>query len=1056
MLSKTHRSSSGRRLLVQRELHVTTQTRRGSSASSKARRQASTSTHPGAHVHKDQNTPFALRPHLGKHPFSGSPASEKTVNLASNIRNELRDWQAKYGQEKQEELSAWFGRMDSDDATNITARPGETERIYDPDKSDSTASHGIDFAPDSADLETLDPLHRLLGCGDLVEIRLADASKDPLIAVFVRRLGFSTFAQFFTSNGKWIHSPETTVTFAIRNYIPAELVEKMIPHLPLSDEEIKTDSGEIYDLSVPREVSGPVVSRLLNFKKQVQDLYRRNAARLDQAHELIADSSDLKFYTLGEIAQKLLMKRFEADLNPVDLITVRLALVRSGFAFGWDRRHHRLTTTVYVRSKSQVAMVSQVQSWIRQFRNELSIYKVGSDPLKLSFSAPGARIIQSFAKRARTAIQESRKDRQPTQFGSIGPSKVRMKLTQDKACIRHRKLVSWNAQEQLIIRFIELFCSQRDFAGLANLEAQTPLIMKATGMYDHYLLYSHTGFVFLQEIGCLAPWDNRITYDTNVLLPSSGHSQMLAKTARDIEDPDGDPSRFLTGDALQQVRQIRRGSQIFCLDGPGAKEIDDGISVERMSDGTAWVHVHVANPTAFLEPDSMVSQIAQHMTETIYSPEKSHMMIPPWITQGYFSLDEGRPCLTFSARLDDAGNIVDYEVTAGNVKKFKFIDPEEVDKALKIADEKTQWNWLCVGGIPPSPSINLNTTTASQITPSMKQDLTQLMELAKRRSAVRSTHAGISFSARDRDVQVWMAPPSSPYSEQQRSFDAVRLIEGDPIIRVRTSEFSPDLRIWGENIKARDMVQEFMLLACYVGAKWTADRGLPNIYRGSLPPVDPSKETAAQFYNRVIKPAVMKSGGTVPFHLSTEYLLRSTPGTLSLKPMNHEQLGMTHYSRVTSPLRRYADMVTHWQIGAALIHESRTGQKINASDAEAYMPFSNAKLEAMLPTIRAREDRIKRAKRWGVNFWTTQLMLRAVHFGELELPETLTVCVTQARSGMGFPAIIKEYDIPCMLDAGPEAQLGDIWEGFIHMVDAYNVNIKIKPLRLISRIEQIN
>ncbi|KAF2157246.1 RNB-domain-containing protein [Myriangium duriaei CBS 260.36] len=985
---------------------------------------------------------------------TNTPYSLEKLDINPIFRENLRAWHVKHGQEKQQDLSAWFDSSDLESSTNATARRGDAERVDDPENHDPTSFESQDFALDTKDLDVLDPHHRLLRRGDLVEMQFKDNSRDPVVAVFVRRLETSAFSQFFTSSGKWIHARETAVAFCIPNYIRPELLDAMLPHLPTVADTALNDQGSLYDLAVPREISAPVVSRLSNFMKQSLDLYRRYATRLDRAHELVADPEDLKFSTLSNIARKLLNRRAEADLDPVDLFTTRLALTRAGYAFGYDLRHHRLTAFVHIRSKAHVAMVAQVRDWMRQYRDELARNRDISDPLKVKFRSSGGQVIQAFAKKAREVIQQSRQDREVTQLGTLGPSKTRLDATNGKGCFKYRHGVTWTDDEQLVIKFMESWACQRSFTTEPSLESQSPLVLQATGMYDKFILLPSTGYVFLQEIGCLVPWENRVRFDVNLLIPSSRHSQMLAKMASYLERPSS-PATLMIPDTLAHIREERNKTFTYCLDSAGAHEIDDGISLEAQEDGSSWVHVDVANPTAFLDKNSTISKMAQHMTETIYSPDCSYMMLPSWITQNHFSLNEGRPCLRFSARLDEEGTMLEYDVKAGYSRNVKFIDPQEVNKVLGLTEEDSRWQIFTVGGTPPTSRGKSNMLTAETITPTMKKDLERLLTLARKRSAVRRISEGLTFGVNNNEVRVWGNKDTSGLGVEDPSYHRVRFVDGDPIIQLKTREFSPYLSIAADDRGANDMVQEFMLMACYIGAKWMDDRGIPNIYRGSLPVSGSSKETANQYFSRVIKPLAARNDGKIPAFILTEYLVRSTPGTMTLDPLMHQQLGMTHYSRITSPLRRYADMLAHWNIGAALVEEKRKGRTLLPAESEAVALFPRATLERMLPMLRAREDRIKRAKRWGTNLWAVQLLFRAYYYGQMELPKTLRAVITQKPSNLGWIGMFREFEIPCILENTEGAQLGDEYEVAIKAIDVYNAQVKVVPLRLVHREEAI-
>ena len=99
------------------------------------------------------------------------------------------------------------------------------------------------------------------------------------------------------------------------------------------------------------------------------------------------------------------------------------------------------------------------------------------------------------------------------------------------------------------------------------------------------------------------------------------------------------------------------------------------------------------------------------------------------------------------------------------------------------------------------------------------------------------------------------------------------------------------------------LVRECMLLAGEAAGAWAMQRGLPIPYieqeTGDLP-------------------------GEIPDGLAGSYQLRRCmrPRALSTKPGLHSGLGLDIYTQVTSPLRRYTDLIAHIQIRAALKGET--------------------------------------------------------------------------------------------------------------------------------------
>ncbi|KAI7029740.1 hypothetical protein KC352_g47649, partial [Hortaea werneckii] len=128
------------------------------------------------------------------------------------------------------------------------------------------------------------------------------------------------------------------------------------------------------------------------------------------------------------------------------------------------------------------------------------------------------------------------------------------------------------------------------------------------------------------------------------------------------------------------------------------------------------------------------------------------------------------------------------------------------------------------------------------------------------------------------------------------------------------------------------------------------------------------------FYRNILVPAAEKSEkkGEYPMHLGLRYLETFGSTELRTKPFKHKVLGMDAYGKVTSPLRRYGDMITHWQIEGALREEARTGQSLittNPNASRAFLPFSEPALNMILVGLQPRENIILRAKQYAENFW---------------------------------------------------------------------------------------
>jgi exoribonuclease II len=120
-------------------------------------------------------------------------------------------------------------------------------------------------------------------------------------------------------------------------------------------------------------------------------------------------------------------------------------------------------------------------------------------------------------------------------------------------------------------------------------------------------------------------------------------------------------------------------------------------------------------------------------------------------------------------------------------------------------------------------------------------------------------------------------------------------------IKVSGDEVSIDLI---EDNRARRLVAEMMILAGEVAAKYGQDNSIPLPYRGQPQPELPPEEEL-----------ILIPVGPARSCAIRRCMPRSEMATT---PSRHASLGLNTYSQVTSPIRRYTDLLAHYQIKAHL------------------------------------------------------------------------------------------------------------------------------------------
>ncbi|KAF2852511.1 RNB-domain-containing protein [Plenodomus tracheiphilus IPT5] len=888
--------------------------------------------------------------------------------------------------------------------------------------------------------------------GDVVELR--QQSREPVLAVFVQQ--FDNVSQFYSINGRWTHSISAKVAFAITGYINPELLQPLIPYLPTNPAQANP-KGELH---VPLTVGAPVQASLERLAEEAELVYRTNAPILDTAYDLLADPARTRMMTLTRIAKLLLSPGDDSYTpSPAALLAVRKALNHNEFRFRSDIRSHRMTNVFAIRSKSDVRTVETVHDWIREYCEHLATHADQPFPVAAVTGAVGAKNIEEFLVKARRLVKKSRKDRDPI-LGGLGPSKSRAANGNHPTSIQCTWGEAFTDADQQIINFLQAWVLTGQFRGMAGLHAACASLIHATGCYGKHVLKNvgsreqsagevnrGRAMMFLQEIGVLSPHENRALYDETLMLPTvrlSRNMELLSTKAQLIQrNPD-------FRDSMANLRRDWGSTTIYCIDDVGAHEIDDGVSIERIEGKPFeyWIHVHVANPTAFFDKTHTLSGLAVHMTESVYTPERIFPMIPSWATQGFFSLEQGRPVITFSSRIDSSGTVLETKIQHGIIRNIVTITPSEL--ATLLGEQATgDYKQLIVGGAIPDPAAK---RTMPQLSPDQLRDLQDLYTASKARWETRKAAGALRLGYLAPNIRLFENTDHGGLTSNPPSMERARLVQGDPVIEL-TNIRPPGLI--GLYINARDIVEEMMVLACHSAALWCSERNIPVMYRGTVDPPMGNGQTPEQIKQAVLE--LLAQGREVPLVLGLQYTRALGRAIAHTAPLAHKAIGVPSYVKVTSPLRRFSDMIAHWQIEGALRHEARTGRKFDGLKDTAQLPLSQRQMQESIVTLSPRERIIAAAQHESLHYWCSVAFMRAFNYGEGELPDSFKFWVRLVPDAVVRISNIKavgqlpEYGISANMLYGTDVQVGDVWEVKLDSVDVFSRTILVAPVRLLTR-----
>ena len=339
---------------------------------------------------------------------------------------------------------------------------------------------------------------------------------------------------------------------------------------------------------------------------------------------------------------------------------------------------------------------------------------------------------------------------------------------------------------------------------------------------------------------------------------------------------------------MQRLFNYRRSHLKVCtIDDESTTEIDDGLSIEYLEDGTAKIWIHIADPTRIVEPGDELDLEARRRSTSLYLPTGMVPMFPPELATGPMSLVQGQVCsaLSFGVILDEAGGIQSYEIHPSLIKPTYRLTYDDVDEMLQLK----------------------------------VQNEPEIADLAA------NSYLRRSWRKAQGAIQIKM--PESVIKVKDNEEVTIELIDSSP---------------------SRQLVAEMMILAGQIGGTFGTENNLPLPYRGQPQPELPPEEELLQL------PA-----GPTRFCAIRSCMPRSE---MSMSPIRHASLGLESYVQVTSPIRRYTDLLSHFQIKAFLRDEE--------------LPFSREELQEIVYSVSSSSYEATLIERQTNRYWGLEYLRR--------------------------------------------------------------------------------
>ncbi len=337
-----------------------------------------------------------------------------------------------------------------------------------------------------------------------------------------------------------------------------------------------------------------------------------------------------------------------------------------------------------------------------------------------------------------------------------------------------------------------------------------------------------------------------------------------------IQDAHAQAEKF--DESIPENRTDFTKKTIITIDPKTARDFDDAISLERLSNGHWELGVHIADVSHFVKRGTALDDEAYIRGNSVYLPDKVIPMLPEIISNNLASLQPNRPRYTMSVliELTDGGQYIDAEWHRGVINSVHRFNYEEIDEYLA---NDAPWR--------------------ERLGPEVFDLVRNMHTLAMTMRRRRMDRGSIDLSIPDVEID---------------------LDENGHVSGAHIEEYT----------ESHQVIEEFMLAGNEAVAQKLFDLELNYLRRIHEPPTEKKLRDLTEFVKHVgipceslesrfeIRRVIALANEMPEKHAINFAVLRSMQKAIySPKEIGHYALGSQQYLHFTSPIRRYPDLVIH-------------------------------------------------------------------------------------------------------------------------------------------------
>ena len=345
---------------------------------------------------------------------------------------------------------------------------------------------------------------------------------------------------------------------------------------------------------------------------------------------------------------------------------------------------------------------------------------------------------------------------------------------------------------------------------------------------------------------------------------------------------------FFASIPLSDEGRVRRNEVIFTIDGAGAKDLDDAVSLRKIRGG--WqLGVHIADVSAYVRERTHLDRAAMARGTSVYFTDKVVPMLPAALSNGACSLNANEDKYTLSAIINLTED--------GEIKSVK-VEPSIIRS--RVRGIYSEVNEILGGSASDATRVKYK-----EVLSSLKR-MRELYLILLKRARERG-----SLELETVEAEILLDDSGTP-------IDIIKRERGD----------------------AERIIEQFMLVANEAVARLLSEKQIPCVYRvHENPPPERLEDFITYAHNLGFDTSVIsrenstaKDFAALLAEAEKRDMLPQVSYTM-LRAMSkakyldvrksHFGLALDYYCHFTSPIRRLSDLATHRIIHKVLIEGKR-------------------------------------------------------------------------------------------------------------------------------------